>query len=858
MTPIIYTYGSGQYLNSLFESLSMLFDFGKHSEILWLGRISALLGVIWMALSGFASRGKDGSPGAIDWTWFLRFAMIWIILIVPKTDMEIHDKITKATYKVTGAPWSISIFGWFTSSLGYGLTRMYEDVLGGGMNAATAYSGNGVAFGSSYYNELPKIARFEGNSMQKAITPFISECLIPAVGPINTTFSGLTKDQIFNAPDYHAAIQGLTNNYLGNRYVYVDGISVTCLTLRDQVLAQWDTDGATLLKNINLTNSEVVELDSSYIGKATDASSNSLKQAMMINAMQDSAQAMAVQYGDAALADSLTQAQAQYQQSSAWRQGSQLAAVSLVWLHIVAECLTYAIFPLLIFLILLPVGFNILMEYLKILFWLQTWPILYAVLNSIVAVFATTKSQQLSLQYGGFTMSDFYKIGDLNDGVVSTAGYVSTLVPVLSWMFLQRAGMAIASAVGSFTMAGNNTAESAGKQEALGSMDINRVSVRNSDTAGSSTSGSEMHVNRTSTGSSTTIGNETTVASRAGDNKLPVSMNFGEKAQESVSNRTQTVSQEASQQAKSWSNVAQTLHNAQTATSGGISTSTGTGGDSANSLKKGETLAAEAAAKASVVGSASAGIKILGNGATVQGSMGVSGGISSKASQDYAQAVKAYDDWKQSATAGLTGSVSDAVSSSSGLTQSSSKTASEGVSVSRDQAIINSKESTLQTDGTNAFKEWMMHEKGMSAEQINNMAYNNVGQLNKLAEEFSPKFVNDVLGKESIGHASAPNVSASRGRISSMAASQRSNISSNNSAQSIIDSANSINAERGSSLRAKTDAAISNFKEHPTNVTGENIAKVGHNVPGVNEAKSIIKNIKEVNAYPPSDSHHPL
>ena len=53
-TPIIYTYGGGQGLNSLFQSMSILFDFTKHTEIQWMGRIAGLLGVIWISMSGFA------------------------------------------------------------------------------------------------------------------------------------------------------------------------------------------------------------------------------------------------------------------------------------------------------------------------------------------------------------------------------------------------------------------------------------------------------------------------------------------------------------------------------------------------------------------------------------------------------------------------------------------------------------------------------------------------------------------------------------------------------------------------------------------------------------------------------------
>ena len=506
--PIIYSFGAGDYLNSIFESLSILFDFNKHNEMLWIGRIAGLLGVISIALGSFASRGRDGSPGALDWTWFLRFAMIWLVIIVPKVDLRIEDLTNKKTFVVTGAPWALSVFGWFTSSIGYGFTNLYENVLGGGMNPVESYSGNGIAFGSRYYNTLPKIAKFDNMTMNNYVKPFIIECLVPAVTKFNVKNSGLTKEAFFSTPSYSASITSLNSNWLKNRYVYTDQGTLTCFELRDAMIKQWEPDSILILKKANLSEQMVGDLDNAFIKQATDASANSLKQAMMINAIQATAQSMAVQYGDAALADSLTQAQAQYQQVSAWRQGSQFASVSLVWLHIVAESLVYAIWPLLCFLFLLPVGFAVVMEYIKILFWLQTWPILYAILNSIIAVYAKDQSQALAMEYSGFTMSNFYQIGDINGGVVATAGYLSTLVPVLSWMFLQRAGMAVMSAIGGFTGAVNNTAESAGKQEALGNMDINRVSVKNSNTAGESTSGLETQRNITSAGTATTIGDK--------------------------------------------------------------------------------------------------------------------------------------------------------------------------------------------------------------------------------------------------------------------------------------------------------------------------------------------------------------
>ena len=102
--PIIYTFGGSEYLNSIMESLSILFDFSKRNSLLTLYRFAGVLGVFILALRPFAARGPDGSPGSLDWPWFLRFALIILVVIVPKTDVRIEDITLKRTYVVTNAP----------------------------------------------------------------------------------------------------------------------------------------------------------------------------------------------------------------------------------------------------------------------------------------------------------------------------------------------------------------------------------------------------------------------------------------------------------------------------------------------------------------------------------------------------------------------------------------------------------------------------------------------------------------------------------------------------------------------------------------------------------------------------------
>lgn len=560
--PVIYTFGGSEYINSIMQSMSILFDFSKNSSLVTLYRLAGVLGVLILALRPFAARGPDGSPGSLDWPWFLRFGLIILVIIVPKTDVRIEDITLKKTYVVTKAPWALSIFGWMTSSIGYGLTEMYESVLGSGMNPVESYSGNGIAFGSQYYNILPKISHFDTKSMDNFVRPFINECMVPAVTPINAKISGLTKDEFLNAPSYAAALANMNPLWLKNRYVDTPNGAVTCLDMRQMITTQWEPDSVMLLNKIGVSENTIGDLDNSYIKQATDSSASSLKQGMMINAIYSSVAAQGVQYGDTALADSLYQAQAQYQQVTAWRQGSQFASVSLVWLHIVVEGMIYAIWPLLTFLMLFPSGWVVIMQYIKILFWIQMWPILYAILNSIIAVYATSRSAALAMQYGGFTMSNFFQIGDLNGGIVATAGYISTMVPIISWMLIQQGGGLI-EAVRSHVGATNSSAQQAGTQETSGSMTLNKVTVQDSNTAGNSVTGMSTNKQISSSGTVSTVGDVSTIQSSAMDNKLTTGINYNKAAQSQLSNMKSELDSQVGSTKDAYNNARQSLYNAQ-------------------------------------------------------------------------------------------------------------------------------------------------------------------------------------------------------------------------------------------------------------------------------------------------------
>lgn len=767
--PTIYTFGAGQYLNSIFQSMSILFDFSKNNMMVALYRLGAIIGVVMIVLKSFSARGSDGTAGAIDWGYFVRLFFVMFVIIVPKTTVHIEDVIKKQNYTVTGAPWSLAIFGWLTSSIGMSITEIYEDSLGGGMNPINQYANNGMAFGSQYYNNLPKVAKFGANDFDNILDPFINECYLPALTKHNSTYSGVTMTDMITGNSFYNQLQGMNTAYLQNRYVLVpNGGSKTCEQLRNDLFGVWPKAAQNILKFGGITNASgagdenaVTQIDNDFIKSATDANATSLRQAMFINALYDASRVGAVRYNNTALADAFYQAQGQMQQASAWRQGSQFASMSIFWLHIVVECMIYSLWTFLTFLFIFPQGWTVLGEYLKMMMWIQMFPILSSILNSIIAVYATSKSQALAMQYGGYTTANFYTIGDLNSGIVTTVGYLSTMIPVIAWMFTSKLGGTIAAA-GSFAGSFMNTAESVGKQEALGNMDINRVSVQSTNFAGSRTDGLRVDSHVMEGGTSTTVGNNTTIQSSAMNNKLTSSVNWEKANQSAISNQMSALHNEMGSISDAWNKSAQSAHNVATNMTGGSSQTGSESTKSSDAVSNFSKLQNQASA--SIEAFAKGGLEILGSGGGIQGKVGLASAYSS--GTDAKNSVDKVKDFAEAHKTELQAAMGDSFASTMGLVNQSSKVISDGLSIT-DSAIKTQSEGYKVSSNADQALLNNLYSKNHTPEGLIEMQRNEPAKFASLMQSEAESYVSNNLSGGTDFSVHKPNLPAIRAKIKS-------------------------------------------------------------------------------------------
>nr|WP_269153524.1 conjugal transfer protein TraG N-terminal domain-containing protein [Pseudomonas carnis] len=137
-------------------------------------------------------------------------------------------------------------------------------------------------------------------------------------------------------------------------------------------------------------------------------------------------------------------AQAIAQQNAAWINAGKVAEQTLPMLRNVIEALMYALFPILVLLLMLTGGRETLMAlkgYISVLIWIQLWPPLYAVLNYMATIYAAYDLAAAADLGGGLkgltlqTASTIYSRTLSGEAIV---GYLVLSIPLIAWAAVKR------------------------------------------------------------------------------------------------------------------------------------------------------------------------------------------------------------------------------------------------------------------------------------------------------------------------------------------------------------------------------------------------------------------------------------
>lgn len=505
----IYTYGSGSYVTEVFHFIKMFMGSGSFSSLV---RLVGIIGLLWVLLSGL--RTKSGGV-MLDWTWIIFFAFFYGVLLVPKVDVVIVDEIdppTASSPVVDNVPLGVGFLAYVTSNVGRGLVNGYETFIT--IPGDQKYSENGMLFGSQVMRTLGETS-FPDAGFATDMSEFIQKCVFPRIS--NKT---LLISTIATSKDLWA---DFLSNSSKNRWLRLND-SMTVMTCFDaaahlqnrmagQVNDAAGSAGQRLWPNKTFSDAQATFLASAGGGTANDFlgvtqnAADLTRQAMMIGAVGNALGSASVDSGNDSMAQSVFQAKAEVQQRNMYLTLGSMAARTLPVMRAILEAVGYALAPIVMLMVLMPNGMAAFGQYAMFLFWLQLWPVLYAIINSIMYWYGAAQSVNAALasdKTAGLALETMNSVFSANADLVALAGFLCTLIPMIAYMLL-KGGVSSASGLASSMMQPtSNAASTAATEKTSGALAMNTLTMDNA-------SFNNMNANKLDTNSGMAFGlNSTT------------------------------------------------------------------------------------------------------------------------------------------------------------------------------------------------------------------------------------------------------------------------------------------------------------------------------------------------------------
>ncbi len=496
----VYTIGGGEIIYNIMQAVALCLNGGQGMMEALLrisGMMSALMVIFMLAFSQFDKVLK---------TWALPIILIVNVIFVPSTTVKVEDTITGNFYKVDKVPYGLAAFASITSRLGKAITEVVEQNFQLPDNENMTYQKTGMLFGSNIM-EKARTFRITNQQFKENMRNFVGQCVkYDIMLNHKYTFDDLRNtnniwDLISKKPSENRGFFWQPEG--GGRPEYVtckkaieefDDLWKKEIPRSYSVLGRKFFSGRFLNHKGNNPNQLEMNADlenalrgeirehlanaSAYFGGITASAEETLKQALMINAISDAASENSKQAGNPL---TYAETRALLQQNNTFETVGKLAAKLLPIMKAVIEALAYACFIFVIPLCIIPSGYRFLLNWLAVLIWLQAWPPMYAILNFIMNVAARSATLAEIGTAGGLTIGNYIGVSEANHEIQLMAGYLSMSIPFIC--------IAIVRGIGTFvhlsaqmTGASMQVAGAAASEISTGNISLGNISLRNSST----------------------------------------------------------------------------------------------------------------------------------------------------------------------------------------------------------------------------------------------------------------------------------------------------------------------------------------------------------------------------------------
>ncbi|EFC3619761.1 conjugal transfer mating pair stabilization protein TraG [Escherichia coli] len=418
--------------------------------------------------------------------WVAVFVLISLLINVRTSVQIIDNSDLVQVHRVDNVPVGLAMPLSLTTRIGHAMVAGYEMVFA--QPDSATYSKTGMLFGA---NLIVKSTDFLSRNPEiiNLFQDYVQNCVL---GDIYLNHKYTLEDLMASSDPYTIIFSQPSplRQVPNNNYSFLQSSEpfVSCkdasVGLKDKLNFDTNTGGKTWHYYVqqlfggrpdpDLLFRELLSDSYSYFYGASQSASQIMRKNVTINALKEGITSNAARNGDTASLVSLATTSSMEKQRLAHVSVGHVIMRNLPMVQTILTGITIGIFPLLV----LAAAFNkmtlpVLKGYVFALMWLQTWPLLYAILNSAMTFYAKQNGAPVVL-------SEVSQIQLKYSDLASTAGYLSAMIPPLSWMMVRGLGAGFSSVYSHFASSSiTPTASAAGSvvdgNYSYGNMQTNNV-----------------------------------------------------------------------------------------------------------------------------------------------------------------------------------------------------------------------------------------------------------------------------------------------------------------------------------------------------------------------------------------------
>lgn len=469
----VHTYGHFDAMFYVLNGIKMIMNSDFTGSLI---KLMALIATSYYSLKGMASAAQGGVGHYLLKT--AGMLMIITALLTPKADILVVDRISGKKEVISDLPYAFVLPVGILEAIGAGITSLFEQAFT--PVSSMPYKDYGLIFGQRLVQES-RNWRINNPEFASNMNVFLKRCVVleSMIGTRFTPDDVLSSTDIFRLVTENAGTFRQVDFRVNKRLERVNcqeagRILKTYLKPEIDFLnfkyknSEFSIAGNTSASasGIGMNQLLIKNLEAGYASSlgVKEAASDIIRQNMMINALKD--------YNN--INDKYGYTRADDLQKSNWMISGEMAKEYLPLLLNIAKGLVYSSFIFIVPLMILSGGVTHYLKYCTVVFSLQIWPALNAVLNLFIELYSNLRGS--SLTGGAITFANFNGSHDAIDSIVTVASGLQMSIPFLSFAIVQGGVASFVNLASTLQSASASAAGTASSEITSGNRSFDNIS----------------------------------------------------------------------------------------------------------------------------------------------------------------------------------------------------------------------------------------------------------------------------------------------------------------------------------------------------------------------------------------------